>query len=184
MAALRFCDECQVDVLVQRELERQGVDIDLVTTLIGPMCLFSVSFFDGGAFGFDQFGESAFVFIVTGDDAETELDLCAWSASEPEIFGTLLSQAPLLGADRVLNPATYYADQPCPLWRTPLRWLQEGCQGAVVVQAIPASVVLARAPGMFAAEDIEHADELVRSGAAKPSKLLVPKASLARRAAA
>ena len=44
LAALRFRNECEVDVLVQRELEAMGVDIDLITNLIGPVCLLGSRF--------------------------------------------------------------------------------------------------------------------------------------------
>jgi hypothetical protein len=75
---------------------------------------------------------------------------------------------------RHLNPASF-VHGPCPLWRTPLRWLQAGCAGAVVLDPIPAGVILARAPGRLAAEDQSHANQLVDSGAAVPHQIVIPR---------
>jgi hypothetical protein len=173
LAVWDFATFSQVDPLVWRTLEGWGVDFEAITNLAGPICLHSVTFVEGGGFEYDELGESAFVHVVIGEDAETELDVIAWSARDPFLFDTLLRQASLLGADRVLNPATYYGGRPCRLFRT-LAWLQEGCEGAVVLEAIPASVTLAKAPGALAAEDLAHAKELIKSGAVKRDRLVVP----------
>jgi hypothetical protein len=174
-AARNLYDNEPVDVDILRDLETADINIGVVTNLVGPICHEIVSFFEDGTFDYDPLGTMAFLFVVVDVDAETELDIVAWSARDPSTFGTLLDQAALIGAGQVLDPATYYGGQPCRLYRTPLAWLQAGCTGAVVLQAIPASAVLAKAPGPLAAEDPDHARALVRSKAVRTkNKLLVP----------
>lgn len=173
--ALRdFYTYSEPDPLCWHTLEDWGVDFALVDSLTGPIVLHSTTFLEGGGFEFTELGESAFVHPVTADDGETEIDLIAWAARDPSVFGTLLHQASLLGADRVLNPASYYGEKPCPLWRTPLAWLQAGCEGGCVLAAIPAATVLARAPGLLAAENTAHGRELVNGGALPEHKIVVP----------
>jgi len=174
LAVRDFCDFSEVDPLCWQTLQDNGVDFGAVTNIVGPICLRSVTFIDDGGFVYDELGETGFAFVVADVDAETPIDILAFSARDPSMFGTLLRQAALLGADRDLDPASYYGDKPCPLWRSPLRWLQEGCEGAVVLAPIPAATVLARAPGMLAAEDIQHARQLTKSAAIPMHKLVVP----------
>ena len=169
-----------IDILLS--LHEVGVDIDYITNVAGPICHETVSFLEGGRFGYDALGTMAYIAVVLEEDAETELDIVAWSARQPEVFGVLLGHAALLGSDRVLNLASYCGGRPCPLWRTPLRWLQEQCEGAVVLQAIPASTTLAKASRKLAAEDENHARELVRSGAVRRDQVVFPRR--ARRVAA
>jgi hypothetical protein len=94
---------------------------------------------------------------------------------EPSRFGTMLRLGTILGAGEVLNPATYWADQPCRLLRTPLEWLQEGIAGcAVILDPAQAKPILDWAPGNLAAMDVDHAEHLVEMGAVDPARLVVP----------
>jgi hypothetical protein len=156
-------------------LREQGVDYLRVLDIVGPTVRHEVTFLEGGLFEFNRLGEAAFLQVVHGEDGETPIDIIALSPRWPDLFGTMLGRAALLGVANVVSPARYNAYGPCPLWRTPLRWLQEGCTGAVVLDPIPAGVILARAPGRLAAEDRSHANQLVDSGAARPHQIVIPR---------
>ena len=81
----------------------------------------------------------------------------------------------VLGAAEIVNPATYWDDQPCRLLRTPLEWLREGIEGcAVILDPVRARSMLAWAPGHLAALDEDHADELVEIGIVDPKRLVLP----------
>ncbi len=133
-----------------------------------------LEFYDDGEIGFDELGEPAFAFVVTGENAETETDVVAFAVRNPEIFGTLLGQAALCGVAAITNPASFCGG-PCPLWRTPLRWLQADCQGAVVLDPGRVYPVLAAAPGKFVCESWDHADGLVKAGAVPKFKIVIPR---------
>jgi hypothetical protein len=92
---------------------------------------------------------------------------------QPHRYGRLLGYAGLLGGDAVLNPASF-TGSPCPIWATPLAWLQSSLRGCVVLDAGLAAPVLARAPGAFQCKGEDHARWLVESGAVALEKLLVP----------
>jgi hypothetical protein len=174
LAALDLYAREDANVAVLGHLLDLGIDLDHVTNLIGPVCHAPVTFFEGGLYDYDTLGTMAYLFVVFAEDAETEVDIVAWSAREPNLFGILLGKAALLGADQLFNPATFYGGKPCRLWRTPLRWLQECCDGAVVLQSVPASLVFAKVSGKVCAEDETHARELMGSGAVRRDKLVFP----------
>ena len=111
-------------------LRRHDVDIDHCINVAGPIVRLAVAF-EHGLFGYDPFGEAAAVVSVRDENAERLIDLAAWSLKDPMIFAPFLDHAGLLGGDAVLNPASFHAG-PCPIWLTPLDWLQAGCKGAVV----------------------------------------------------
>jgi hypothetical protein len=126
----------------------------------------------------DELGEPAFVLIVRDVDALTAIDLVAWPIRRPSAYGTYFEYAGLLGGDAVINPASFIA-APCPIWATPLAWLQGGLRGCVVVNPRLAAPILALAPGFFQCEDEVHARWLVDTGAVAMSKLMVPSGSTA-----
>jgi hypothetical protein len=161
------------DCLVWRWLKAKGVDYDAVLNLAGPICRHSVVFCDDGRFEYDQLGETGFLQVVMAEDEEAPLDVIAWSPYEPDRFGTLLGQAGILGAGNIVNPASFHAG-PCRLWWDPLAWLRASCQGAVILDVKLARAILAKAPGRLAAEDVNHARELVSSGAVNVRSLVVP----------
>jgi hypothetical protein len=75
--------------------------------------------------------EQSYCLVLIEEDAETPIDVLAWSIREPDVFGTLLGQAAIAGVDSMANPPSCCSG-PCPLWQTPLRWLQEGCRGGII----------------------------------------------------
>ncbi len=115
---------------------------------------------------------------VLEPDDKTPLDVVVFSMDRPSIFFCLLERGGVLGANAVVNPATYAGGEPCKLVRTPLRWLQAGIVGhACVLDPVRARPLLDQAPGDLAAEDFDHALELVRSGAVEAKRLVIPEAA-------
>jgi hypothetical protein len=162
-------------------LETQDIDYRKIIERTGPICLRRISIEDGsGIFEIDdELGEPAFVLAVHATDAASIIDLVAWPVRYPENWGTYFAYAGLLGGDAAINPASFI-EAPCPIWATPLAWLQSGLRGCVVLNSGLAKPILAQAPGKFQCEDEDHARWLIDSAAVPISKLLVP----ARRAVA
>ena len=162
-------------------LRSQGINYDAIIDRAGPICLRRIFIEDGsGLFEFDdELGEPAFVMAVHAVDAVTVIDVIAWPIMRPEAYGSFFGYAGLLGADAAVNPASFI-EAPCPIWATPLAWLQADLHGCVVLNPPLAGPILASAPGCFQCEDVEHAQWLVDTGAIAVSELLVP----ARRAVA
>jgi hypothetical protein len=116
-----------------------------------------------GAFYFadeaDEDGKSAAVIEVYGEDDETVVDLCSWPSDNPDSFATIFG-AEALGLARASNAATWSFGGALNLYRTPLRWLQAGCQGCVVLDHRLVPTWLGTVPGPIQAEDYEHARQL------------------------
>ena len=68
---------------------------------------------DHGRFDFadpaEREAEPAAVIVALGDDADTPIDLVAWPLDAPGRFASLFGDVLMLGADRVGNPASYFA---------------------------------------------------------------------------
>jgi len=155
------------------ELRRLGVDIDHMLNVVGPVVRILATFPGDGSFEPDSMGEVAFLVPAMGEDAETHVDLVAWAARDPGTFGTLFGTAGVLGADAIVNPASFRLG-PCPIWAMPLRWLQADCGGAVVLDPEIARATFKKAPaGSFLAEDEDLADDLVAYGLVSPERLVV-----------
>ncbi|GJD94153.1 hypothetical protein [Methylobacterium iners] len=110
------------------------------------------------------------------EDGHTVADLVLWRPELPGDFATVIGAAVGLGLSQVRNPATYAYGWPLLVHRTPLKWLQAGCRGVVVLDRDSAPGWLAEAPGQIAAEDIEHGRELARMlhGYFDPEKIVRP----------
>jgi hypothetical protein len=173
-AAYLYADDA--DPLVWRGLEARGVDYETILDRTGPLLLRTVSFdLDKGRFMIDELGEHAYVQAVHSEDnPEQVVDVLAWSASRPHLYGTYLGYAGLLGGDAVLNPASF-RESPCPIWTTPLALLQTGLRGTVVLAADLAAPIISQALGKFQCENEDHARWLVDSGAVCVENLLVPR---------
>jgi hypothetical protein len=167
LAALALCSETvarPADALaVSRYLSREGVDCHTAYALAGPIVLSEIVFAYGGIFSFTLTGEPAFVVIVNDEDAETPVDLVAWSASDPRRFGVYFGDAGVLGADQVLNQASYFRGGLLACHRTPLAWLRAGCRGCIVLRPANARTLLARRLGPILAEDLRHGSWLLRN---------------------
>ena len=77
-------------------------------------------------------------------DAASVVDLIAWPIWRPEEFATYFGFAAVLGGDAASNPASF-VDEPCPIWSTPLSWLQADLRGCVVLNPRLAGPILAGA---------------------------------------
>jgi hypothetical protein len=161
--------------IVWRGLAARNVNYDGVIDRTGPLVLRTCCFdLENGRFAIDELGEQAYVQAVHSDDDPGQIiDIVAWSAGYPHRFGAYLGYAGLLGGDAVMNPASF-SESPCPIWATPLSWLQSSLRGCVVLDAKLAASILARAPGQFQCENVDHCRWLVESGAVDIAKLLVP----------
>ena len=168
------------DLLVWQGLEQRNVDYDSVMDRTDPIVRRPVALdLDRGRFIIDELGEQAFVQAVHSEDRPDQIiDILAWSASRPHLYGTYLGYAGLLGGAAVVNPASFVKG-PCPIWAMPLAWLQSGLNGCVVLDAELAKPVIARAPGLFQCEDAGHARWLVESGTIAVDKLMVPERTAA-----
>jgi hypothetical protein len=174
LAAHRLFASAEPDPVCWQAIKAAGIDLDYVTNLAGPIVRTLASITPEGCFEIDHsFGETVFAMAVHDEDAETVLDLVAWSARDPFAFGSTFGAAGVLGLDTLLNPASY--DQgPCMLFESPLAWLQGRCAGAVVLDYQEAREALRRAPGPVTTETPEEADSLLRSGIIPGNKILVP----------
>lgn len=172
-AAYLYADEA--DPALWRGLSDRNVDYNGVIDRTGPLVLRTVRFdLEWGRFAIDEMGERAYVQAVHSEnDPALIIDILSWSATRPHLYGTFFGHAGLLGGDAVLNPASFI-QSPCPIWATPLAWLQSGLNGCVILDADLAKPVIARAPGPFQCENEEQAKWLVESGAVPIDRLLVP----------
>ena len=174
LAAHRLFAGATADPMGWALLEHDRIDIAYVTNLNGPIVRSLVTVNDGRFEFDDAFGERGFVMAVHDEDAETVVDLVAWSARDPASFGSLFG-AGVLGVDVLLNPASYVAS-PCMIFQYPLAWLRGKCAGAVILDPKAAKGVLQRAPGPITTETLDHAESLVRSGVIAGHKIHVPAA--------
>lgn len=132
-------------------------------------------------FRFDPDGAlAAFFEVLAIEDGEmVAVDLVAFDAANPTIFGTLDGYGLLLGADQIENPSCYLGGRPMLVHRTPLSWLKAGCGGVVVLDERRAGAGLAGALGNLACEDEEHARQIARmtTGMLSPRRIVFPRAS-------
>jgi hypothetical protein len=118
----------------------------------------------GPCFDFDDEGQLAAI-IEAIDPRGGELDvvdLVAWPLDRPDHFATALGRAVGLGIDLPSNPAPFYCGRPLRAFRTPLAWLQAGCQGVVILNPSRARDWLPDALGRIAGEDEAHARAIGR----------------------
>jgi hypothetical protein len=174
-AAINLFGFEEVNPRLEFILKNQGVNYAAIIDRTGPICLRRISIDEGsGSFEFDdELGEPTFTLAVNHVDAETVIDLIGWPIWRPESFCTYFRRAGLLGGDAAVNPASF-VESPCPIWATPLAWLQSGLRGCVVVDPRLAAPILRQAPGRFQCEDEVQAGWLVETGAVALSELLVP----------
>jgi hypothetical protein len=135
-AGLQFNMQARVDREANQWLRRQGIDIPAVTNLAGPIIESRICALPGGLFSFagnrpDCF--TAFVHVVHDRDAETPIDLIAWTRDRPATVYRYFAYADCIAADQVGNPATYFGGQGLVLHDSPLNWLQHCCAGAMVL---------------------------------------------------
>ena len=172
IAAQRLYSSAKNDFELWQTLKANGVNLDLVTNLAGPIVRTVVTFLHDGRYETDSFGEIAWAMAVHDEDAETVIDLVACSTRDVATFGTLFG-AGLLGLDVLMNPASY-RNGPCCIYSNPLAWLRADCAGAVVLDNAKAKAALLAAPGPLTADTLYLAECLTQTGMIPASRLLVP----------
>jgi hypothetical protein len=128
-------------------------------------------------FDFADDGDLGFVMEAYGADGETIVDLIAWRLSHSDLPMTLFGRCGLLGLWQAMAPGTYFMGGTLRLHRTPLLWMQSGCDGAAIVDEHVAGRQLMEVPGRIAAEDRVHAREisrLLRTAADIDNKVIAP----------
>ncbi|MFN4141645.1 hypothetical protein [Aestuariivirga sp.] len=170
-------------------IRRHGLDTETCLAHADIINVALVRFLSGApgdeTFVFDVDGEPAAVIeALLFDDYRQQVcaDLVAWPLDAPELFATAMGRND--GAD-VLGPQNMIQRHGAPLqvYRTPLAWLQAGCEGCVPLKP-GARNWLAHAAGPFLVEDIEHGHEIrVLLGPAARSHRILIKNLPARKAA-
>ena len=136
------------------------LSMDEVTAHAGALFLQRCRFNGSGFFEFDNSAGLAVIFEVLAEDDETVIDLCSFDVACPNIFGTALGAAAILGATNITNPSTWAFGQHLKIHRAPLDWLKDGCRGAVILNHHLAPLMLGRALGPIFAEDEAHVKQL------------------------
>jgi hypothetical protein len=196
-AAAEFLECSEPNALLNKWLASCGVDVAHAWDVAGPICAHSVTLWPRRIFNFsaleaegETFSEDepaeradhvrAVVHIARDVDDETPIDLIAWQPQQPARIFRHLSQAVMLGASQLGNPASYFAGEPLPVHRTALDWLVAGCRGVVILDPKEFLVrlsALPERPGGYAlaAADLPHAKLLRASiGSVDRVQVLVP----------
>ena len=133
------------------------------------------------SFAIDPAGDEAIVIEARAEDGRTVLDLVTWRASRPGRWRCMIGAAPALGMAEAASP--YTGGEPLLLHRTPERWLQFGCRGAVLLDRVRGArwlLDLAPVVETIALEDDDHAaavDE-ARHALVARQRLVVPVRSM------
>ena len=189
-AAAEFNSLSEPQLELARWLENRGVDLCHVLKIAGPIAEHPVTIFPGATFDFARPGAEdavrAIVHIAFGEDAETPIDLVAWTRERPDKILRCLGVAQAIGIDQLFNPASYFAGQPLRVYRSALAWLLSGCNGIVPLDYaaiwnrldwLPIELDECR----LAAEDLPHGRVLREALAPLPARvrILVPRAEVA-----
>lgn len=160
-------------------LRQHKIDDEQALRFAGTVSVIQIADCGAGRFDFPDHGDGLPGIVCEAYDAdgETVIDLVAWPVDRPQYVMTMFGRCGLLGLWHAENPATYIFDAPCQMFRTPLRWLQHGCQGAAVVTPSVAARILIDLPGNIAGEDGGHAHELkkLKAAAATRNSVVVPR---------
>ncbi len=137
------------------------INPEAVNAHAGLLTVTNCEFFGNGYFAFaDDHGVRSAVIEVYGEDDETSVDICAWALDRAGTFATMFG-SDALGAARVSNPATWAFGGVLKIFRTPLKWLQAGCQGCCILDHRYVSIWLREAVGYgIEVEDEEHGLQL------------------------
>ena len=138
----------------------EGVPRPMLTTCLGIDGMFGVARVRIDADGTYEPAEDGVGAIVVAVIEHNELsDLLAFRTTDPSRWWLRLGLAGYLG-EAVVDYAAFMS-MSLRLNRSPLSWLQAGCNGAVVLDWRFASSALLNVPEI-AAEDIEHGEEIER----------------------
>lgn len=141
----------------------------------GVTAVVPITVYPGGRFELAEDGTPAFVCEAMGADGETITDLIAWRLDRPGEPVSMFGRCGLVGLWQANAPGTYFMGGRLRLHRTPLAWLQSGCDGASIVDRSIAGRELIGVPGRIEAEDKAHGRELaalLRTAAAIDNKVI------------
>jgi hypothetical protein len=150
-----------------------------------PLRVGSIAWIDAETFAFEQHlvvdlpVEQAILILVTDPHGDA-LDIAAWHPASGRL-GTWCHRAWALGQDGIYAPRLTRHGA-LPVWRNPLRWLEAGQKGVVLIQPQLAAAFLCDA-GPLLAEDVEHGRELKEQLVRPAPRILIPSASLSARVA-
>jgi hypothetical protein len=188
--ALEFNLRSESQIELARWLESEGVDVPRVLDLAGPIVEHDIVVFPDEMFDFAAPSSSdsvrAVVHVAVGEDAETPIDLVAWTREQPNQIFRCLGVAQAIGIDQLFNPASYFAGRPLRVHRSALAWLAAGCDGVVPLDCeairnhldfLPLELDGCR----LAAESLTHGRALRDALAPLPARvrILVPRAEAA-----
>jgi hypothetical protein len=153
------------------------LDILAIGWHVGVTAVMPIKDHPGSRFDFADDGELAFVCECYAADGETVTDVVAWRLDAPERPMTMFGRCGLLGLWQANAPGTYFMSGTLVLHRSPLLWLQAGCNGAAIVDRHMAGRQLLDIPGRISAEDKAHGREiaaLLRAAADIDNKVIAP----------
>lgn len=157
-----------------------GIDLMTVGRFAGSCAVIDIVDVGNHRFDFaDNGGVPGFVLEVYGVDGESVEDLICWPLDRPGHVMTALGKAGLVGVWQAMAPQSYFMAAAVPIYRTPLRWLQESCDGCAIAAPEVAAQQLIQTPGRLSAEDQRHGRELVallKSVFDPATKIIAPKA--------
>jgi hypothetical protein len=150
LAALEFIERSDPDLELAKWLTDRGVDVGRALSIIGPLAEHRVSVMPRGQFDFagplDDEATWAVVHLAFGDNAETPVDLIAWTRDRPDRMLRCLGAADALGIDQLCNPASYFGQRALWVRKNALEWLAAGCDGIVPFNFAPLRDRLQRLP--------------------------------------
>lgn len=153
------------------------LDVQQVGWYAGVTAVLPIEELSGDRFEFADQGKGAFVCEALSADGETVCDLVAWHLHTPMRPITMFGRCGLLGLWQANAPGTYFMGGRLRLHRSPLCWLQSGCDGAAIVDRHLAGRQLLEVPGQIETEDASHGREiaaLLRATANIDNKVIAP----------
>jgi hypothetical protein len=188
--ALEFNLRSEPQLELARWLESQAVDVPQVLNFVGPIVEHDIVVFPNTMFDFAAPGSAdsirAVVHVAVGEDAETPIDLVAWTRERPDRIFRCLGVARAIGINQLFDPASYFAGRPLRVYRSALAWLAAGCDGVVPLDCAAIRHHLDLLPAelddcRLAAESLTHGRALRDALAPLPARvrILVPRAEAA-----
>jgi hypothetical protein len=189
--ALEFNVRSEPQLELASWLTNRGVDVAHAWNVAGTVLEHDIMVFPMMMFDFAERGARgavrAVVHVVHGEDAETPIDLVAWTRNRPDKVFRCLGSAHAIAIDQLINSTSYFVGRALHVHRTPLNWLAAGCNGLVPLDHRAVRDRLVRylhfhdGPYNLAAENLAHGRALRAALSPLPSrvKILVPRAEAA-----
>ena len=137
---LEFNARSQPQLELARWLSGRGVNVGHAWNVAGPIVEHDIIILPHLMFDFAGPGTEdptrAIVHVVFGIEAETPIDLVAWTRDLPGRMFRCLRGCPMIGIDQLVSPASYFAGRPLRVHRSALAWLVAGCAGIVPLDCV------------------------------------------------